>query len=325
MGEMQHLNPMGILNSADAIADAPVTTAAAPVAPLSSSGRWQGRLQLVFAAKAGATELIHSQTKAPLKVQRPFYPEGPVCHSVILHTAGGMVGGDRLDLSLQLQSQAQTLITTAAAGKIYRSNGPLTQQQIQIDLAAGACLEWLPQETIVFDQAHYRQDLRVNLAPEAHWLGWEITRFGRSARGEKFVQGNWRSQTEVWQADRPVWVDRQWIPGNATVFHSPHGLANCPVVGTFAYIGQPVDPDLIEQARSLWSPRPTLLPVGADPLRPEVHPVPQIGVSRLPLGMICRYRGSSNLEVRQWFCAVWHLIRLSCLKRPACYPRVWGA
>jgi len=143
-------------------------------------------------------------------VQRPFYPEEPdVCHSVMLHTAGGVVGGDRLSLNFRLGPNAHTLITTAAAGKIYRSNGLEARQSIQMQVATGACLEWFPQEIIVFNGAIYRQDLRVELDPGASWLGWEITRFGRSARGERFLQGEWRSHTEIWQQGRPLWIDRQ--------------------------------------------------------------------------------------------------------------------
>ncbi|MEO8892983.1 MAG: urease accessory protein UreD, partial [Coleofasciculaceae cyanobacterium] len=90
---------------------------------------WHGRLNLVYANRDGATQIIHNQMQAPLKVQRPFYPEGKeVCHSVVLHTAGGVVGGDRLSLNFHLQPNAKALITSAAAGKIYRSSGQLAQQ-----------------------------------------------------------------------------------------------------------------------------------------------------------------------------------------------------
>ena len=103
------------------------------------------------------------------------------------------------------------MITSAAASKIYRSSGLESQQNIDIKLEAGANLEWLPQETIVFDGAIYRQNLRVELAPTARILLWEITRFGRSARGEKFASGEWRSHTEVWQQNSPLWIDRQLL------------------------------------------------------------------------------------------------------------------
>lgn len=269
---------------------------------------WQGSLELVFGRHQQRTQLIHTHTRSPLKVQRSFYPEGPqVAHNVILHTAGGMVGGDRLSLNLQLEAQAQALITTAAAAKLYRSSGLEAQQTIHAQVEPGACLEWLPQETIVFNGAIYRQDLRVELAANATWLGWEITRFGRSARGEQFLQGHWRSRTQIWRQGRPLWIDSQWLPGEQAIFSSPHGLNNYPVVGSFAFVGHAVDPALVAQARTLWATE---------------HPG-EAGVTRLMEGLLCRYRGSSTLVARTWFTKVWNLLRLSFLERPACPPRVW--
>lgn len=269
---------------------------------------WHGSLNLVYAQRYDATQLIHNQVKAPLKVQRPFYPEGPlVCHSVVLHTAGGVVGGDRLSLNFHLEPNAHALITTAAASKVYRSNGLEARQTIQMQVEADACLEWLPQETIVFNAAIYRQDLRVELAPGATWLGWEITRFGRSARGEQFLQGEWRSQTEIWQQGRPLWIDRQWLKGGSEMLNSPHGLAGQPVVASLSWVGVAVSPELVEKARSLS----TSVSQG------------EAGVTRLTAGLLCRYRGSSTAEVRNWFTDVWQLLRLSFLGRPSCPPRVW--
>lgn len=271
------------------------------------AAHWQGALALTFGRQYDLTQLLQSQVQAPLKVQRPFYPEGPtVCHSVILHTAGGIVGGDRLSLGVELQSQAHALITTAAAGKIYRSNGLEAQQTVQINIAPDACLEWFPQEAIAFEQARYRQQMRVNLAPGATWIGWDITRFGRTARGEKFLEGEWRSHTEVWQGDHPLWIDRQWLPGNEETFYSPHGLAGCPVVGSFVMLGHAVDPDLIHQIRATWSGAPG-----------------HAGVTRLSAGLLCRYRGHSTVEVRQWFVQAWAIVRSHVLHRPICLPRVW--
>lgn len=274
--------------------------------PSSTASPWHGNLELTFAKQENTTQLIHSWVQAPLKIQRPFYPEGAgICHSVILHTAGGIVGGDRLSLNLELQASAHALITTAAAGKIYRSNGQEAQQTTHITIAPNAWLEWLPQETIVFNGAQYRQTMRIELAAGASWLGWEITRFGRTAGGEQFVAGEWRSHTEVWQGGRPLWCDRQWLPGSEESFHSPHGLAGCPVVGSFALLGQSVEPDLVEKIRALW------------------QGTGDAGVTRLQTGLLCRYRGHSTTDVRQWFVAIWQLIRLLYLQRPANPPRVW--
>lgn len=265
---------------------------------------WSGKLDLVYAQRQSATKLIHNYNQAPLKIQRPFYPEGQqVCHSVILHTAGGVVGGDRLQQNFHLQPQSQALITTSAASKIYYSNGLEARQNIEINIENDACLEWFPQETIVFDGAIYRQDIKVNLGTGASWLCWEITRFGRSARGEKFIQGNWRSHTEVYQAGKPLWIDRQWLPGREDVFSSPHGLAEKPVVGTFVFFGHQ-SPELVQQARLLVGNF-----LG--------------GVTALECGFLCRYRGYDTAEVRNWFVDIWKLLRMSFWGRDICLPRVW--
>lgn len=267
---------------------------------------WHGSLNLVFDQRHNTTALIQEQVQAPLKVLRPFYPEGSnVCHSVILHTAGGLVGGDRNDLNFHLKPNAQALITTASASKVYRSNGLQARQNIQIKVDTNACLEFLPQETIVFNGAIYRQDLRVELALGASWISWEITRFGRSARGERFLAGEWRSHTEVWQQGIPLWIDRQWLPGEAEIINSPHGLAGQPVVASLVWIGQPVSPEIVQQARSLF----------------PYHS--SSGVTRLTSGLLCRYRGNSTAEAKSWFMDVWQLLRHSFLARNSCIPRVW--
>ncbi|MBK1987952.1 urease accessory protein UreD [Sphaerospermopsis aphanizomenoides BCCUSP55] len=267
---------------------------------------WHGTLNLVYAKRQDSTQLIYNHNQAPLKIQRPFYPEGKeICHSIILHTAGGVVGGDKLTSQIHLQPHSQVLITTAAANKIYRSNGLQARQNINIQINAGAYLEYLPQETIIFNGAVYRQDVRIELDEKASFLGWEITRLGRTARGEKFVQGEMRSHTEIWRNNQPLWIDRQIIPGNEQIFHSPHGLGGNPVIGTLVFIGVPISQEIIEQARSL------------------ITQSMFAGVTRLEYGLLCRYRGNSTSEVRKWFTNIWQMLRVSCLNRGNCIPRVW--
>jgi urease accessory protein len=270
---------------------------------------WHGKLNLIYTQTDRATQIDKAFTQAPLKLQRPFYPEGKnICHSVILHTAGGIVGGDRLSQNIHLQADTNVLITTVAASKVYRSNGKAAKQTINIQIDTGACLEFLPQETIVFDGAIYRQDLRIELATEATWLGWEINRFGRSRRGEKFYTGEWRSHTEVWQQGTPLWIDRAWLPGDAKLFHSPNALAGKPVIGTLTWLGKPVSQETIQQIRKLWQPQNNRV---------------DAGVTELMSGILCRYRGDSTSEARSWFTKVWHLLRLTYLQRDAIVPRVW--
>lgn len=271
--------------------------------------QWHGRIGLEFTVRHGKTQLRPHMAKAPLKVQRPFYPEGAdVCHAVILHTAGGVVGGDRLWVDLNLQPAAHSLITTPAATKIYGSNGSPAQQNIQIQVSTGATCEWLPQETIIFNGAVYRQDLRVELAPDSSWLGWEITRFGRTARPERFVRGEWRSHLEIWRQGGPLWIDRQLVKGGSDMLESINGLAGQSVLGTFSFVGQRATPEVVEKARTSMGK--------------QVH-LGLAGVTCLADGLLCRYRGASTAEAKQWFTQVWHLVRLHCCRRPAQKPRVW--
>lgn len=271
---------------------------------------WHGSLDLVYGYCQNQTRLINSFVKAPLKVQRPFYPEGKaICHSIILHTAGGIVGGDSLDQKIHLEPNSNTLITTAAAGKVYRSQGKIAKQTTNIKIETGACLEWLPQETIIFNGAVYQQDLRIELAPDACYLGWEITRFGRTARGEKFLEGEWRSHTEIWQQGQPLWIDRQWLPAGEKIINSPHGLATKPIVGSLIWLGKPVSQEIINQSRNLWNTGEYKGEAGVTQTQAK--------------GLLCRYRGSSTTEVRRWFTEVWQLIRLACLERSVIKPRVW--
>lgn len=278
-----------------------------------TSGRpaWCAQATLTYQRQGNKT-IPQAQTQAPLKVQRPFYPEGPgICHSVLLHTAGGMVGGDRLHYTVQLAPHTHALITTAAAAKIYDDRPHQRPAQVtgKIQVAAGAHLEWLPQEAIVFAGAHYHSHWQVQLEPGATWLGWDIQRLGRTARGESFLAGEVRSRLEVWQGDRPLWIDPQWLPGNDTTWHSPHALKGCPVVATLAYLGEVPNDTFLTAIRDYGH---TLTAASA-----------QIGVTRLQQGILCRYRGTQTAQVRRWFTAVWQQLRQETRGQAAVPPRVW--
>ncbi len=265
---------------------------------------WQGHIDLLFQSEGEKTILRRSYAHAPLKIQRPFYPELNICHTVILHSAGGMVGGDRLSYKIDLAPTSQALITTAAAAKIYRSNGAFAQQQININLGADAYLEWLPQDTIIFNEAEYQQNLRVDLAAGATFCAWDIVRLGRSARQETFTEGSWQNAMEVWQNGQPLWIDRQKITGDQ--WQSLQASAGQPLLGILMWLGGSVSAEVVAQARVL---------------------APQSengwGVTAVAGGLICRYRGSDRQAAQKWFVAVWDLLRQRYRDRSACLPRVW--
>lgn len=269
---------------------------------------WQGILDLHFANVNGKTLPIRSYSTSPLRIQRPFYPAAAPdnCQSVIVHTAGGMVGGDRLEMAITAAADTQTLVTTAAAHKVYRTQGNTAQQIIQLTVGPGAYMEWLPQELILFDGGQFQQSLRVDLTPGGRWIGWDITRFGRSARGERLQSGGWRSSTEIWQQDHPLWIDRQQLAGGSDVLDSYHGLAGYPVVGTFLCLGQPITHDQLGGLRDR-----TQLPG-------------DVGITQLPQGLVARYRGPSSQSARQYFIKIWQYLRTEILAQTAYLPRVWG-
>lgn len=103
----------------------------------------------------------------------------------------------------------------------------------------------------------------------------------------------------------PLWIDRQWLSGTEETFHSPHALFGKPIVGSLVWLHGEVSPEIIQKTRSLWNGQG------------------ETGVTRLQHGLLCRYRGASTSEVRNWFTAVWQLLRVSFLSRGNCIPRVW--
>jgi len=266
-------------------------------------------LELTYQQRGNTTQPTQVYTTAPYKLQRPFYPQGKgICYSTIFHTAGGMVGSDRLSQSITLHPRTHVVITTTAASKIYRSNGFTAFQTVSLDVGEKACLEYLPRETIVFNGARYQQQLKVNLASTATWLGWEIVRFGRSARGEQFLHGDWRSGTEVWQNGQLIWLDRPWLPAGKPILENPHDLNGYPLIGTLVWLGKPVPEEIISQARTLWNARAT---------------TGEAGTTQLISGLLCRYRGNSRAEVIDWFINVWRLLRQGEGKKNPVTPRVW--
>jgi urease accessory protein len=277
------------------------------------TSRWQGKLNLVYTYQDQMTSINKSFCQAPLKKQQDFYPEGKeICHSVIIHTAGGIVGGDLLTQNIHLQPNSQVLITNPTATKVYKSDNNLAEYQTKITLEENTFLEYLPLETIIFNGAHYRQNLQINLSEKAAFLAWEINRFGRTASQEKFITGHWRSQTEIYQNNEPIWIDRQEQLGDETLINSPNSLGGKPLIATLIYVGKPVSKEVINQAREL----------GKNSLNLEVA---EFGVTHtLTDGLLCRYRGYSTREVKNWLIQIWELLRYFHCERKLIKPRIWS-
>jgi urease accessory protein len=281
---------------------------------------WLAELHLGFAACDDRTVLRENRHVGPLRVQKALYPEGDaVCQAIVLHPPSGIAGGDHLAINVVVGEGAFAQLTTPGAGKWYRSGGAEASQQLDFTVGAGATLEWLPQESIVFDGAVARLATRVSLAADSRFIGWDILCLGRAAAGERFTQGKFdlflrvdRAPKEVPLGDRdlPLWIERGAFAGDDAMLHSPAGWAGATVNGTllcsFPELAQAA-PALLEALRAISPP---------DAAR---H-----GITVLPGILIARYLGDNSEAARSWLTALWEILRPISCGRPAVLPRIWN-
>ena len=190
---------------------------------------WLARLTLAY-RRDGDCTLAHDAHEGPLRVLQRLYPEGPaICHHVVLHPPGGVVGGDELQLHATLAVGSHALITTAGATRFYRSEGALAQQRVRLRLASGARLEWLPMETLAYSGCEAASEVRMELAPGAELIGWDLLALGLPAARQPFARGSFAQHLEL----PGCWLERGRVAASdATLLQGPLGWAGCTVLGT---------------------------------------------------------------------------------------------
>ena len=260
------------------------------------------------------TRLSHCAHRGPLYVQKPFYPEGANwAHVYILHPPGGIVSGDCLDISVRAGEGAGVLLTTPGAARVYRARDtlPRQRQHTQLRVEAGACLEWFPLETIVYDGADVEITTDIELAANARCAAWEISCFGLPASGEPFLRGVFNQRYRVLRGGRPVFVDQLSLTDdNRRLMTASAGLQGHPVSGFFL-IGPccgPVDNALTASLHDCVE--------NAGQQR-------RAAISRVGEFYLGRYLGGSAEQARQLFTAWWRVWRPLLRGRPACPPRIW--
>ena len=158
---------------------------------------WHGHLALRY-TRDGDRTIAHDRHEGPLRVLQRLYPEGPgICHHVLVHPPGGIVGGDILDIEVSLDAGTHALITTPGATRFYRSNGASAAQRAVLSVAGGARLEWLPLETIAFSGCLAENRLQLDLAAGAESIGWDVLALGLPAAGEAFTVGAFTQHMEL--------------------------------------------------------------------------------------------------------------------------------
>ncbi|SFC00714.1 urease accessory protein [Cupriavidus sp. OV038] len=207
---------------------------------------WHASLRLRFAARAGRTALVERRHQGPLLVQKPLYPEGGICHVVVLHPPAGVAGGDRLDIDIAVEAGAHAVLATPGATKWYKSLGREAAQQVRIEVADGARLDWLPQENIVFDDARARIATDVVVAPTGSAIGWDAVVLGRQASGERWSSGALWLDTRVAGPDRALWIEQSQVDATSPLRPAVAGMDGLHILGTLWAVGQGATPALAE-------------------------------------------------------------------------------
>jgi urease accessory protein len=255
-----------------------------------AAAQWKAALALGYERRGTRTVLAARRHDGPLVVQKPLYPEGEaVCHTIVVHPPGGIAGGDELVLEVALGAGAHALLTTPGAAKWYRTAGPWASQSLAFEVAPGGVLEWLPQESIVFDAARARLSSKVRLAGDARFIGWEVLCLGRTGSGERFARGECLLSSALWREGRRLWLERGRVEGGGAL------LAAAPEL----------DDALLASCRRC---------------------APDQGegaVTRVPGMLVARYLGDSSEAARRYLVELWRALRPALVGREASEPRIW--
>ena len=273
---------------------------------------WLAQLTLDYTLEADRTVARHSHS-GPLRILQSLYPEGDgVCHNVLVHPPGGLVGGDTLDIQVHAQAGSHALITTPGASRFYRSDGQTALQKTHVRVQADARLEWLPLETICYSACLAENRLTMELAPSAELMGWDVTALGLPLANLPFESGHLRQHIEV----PGIWLERGTIAASdARLLDSRAGLAGHKCLASFFFVaGQPLT--RARRARALDSARAVIAPHTLASTAGVTSPHPQVLVVRLLAPMVEPAMGLLRALRNTWRQELWG-------KSPSS-PRIWS-
>lgn len=234
----------------------------APVAEAARPG-WRAQLDLHY-TRHGEHTRAHDRHEGPLRVLQRLYPEGPgICHHVMVHPPGGVVSGDELHVHARLEAGAHAVVTTPGATRFYRSEGATALQQVRLQLAAGARLEWLPLEALAYSGCEAENRLSLELAPGAECLGWDVLGLGLPAAAQPFVAGRFLQQLQI----PGRWLERGRVVAGDPLLTSPLGWGGHAVLATAWFaageaFSTPQREALLDAARAALEPFDTACPAG---------------------------------------------------------------
>ncbi|MBK1698195.1 urease accessory protein UreD [Rhodovibrio salinarum] len=274
----------------------------------SALARSIGGCRLTFDAPEGTTRLKARDQRAPARILTPRDRATGLAGATLVNEAGGLAGGDRLDNTIEVGPDARAVVTTQAAEKVYRSTGPASVIATELSVSDDGWLEWLPQETILFDRAHLRRLTTARVAPEGRLLAGELLVLGRTAHGERVSGAHLLERWRVHRADRLVWADGLRLdPPNASL-DAPAGFAGQLATATLIYAA-PDAPDHLHTAREV--------------LTAHAHARTTAGVSVVGGLLLIRALAADGAALRRTVADVWSDLRHTLAGLPARVPAAW--
>lgn len=277
--------------------------------------RVHGKLDLHFSRTSTRTVMRVNQQRPPLQVIRAF-DLADSASLVHLHTvSGGVLGGDRLELTVTVGTEARVQVTTTSATRLYRSREGASSafQSNTIKLHEGSLLEYLPDPLIPFAGSRYRQETHITLAKDAGLFWWEVIAPGREARGELFAFDQLRLHTDIVAEDRLIVRERALLEPVLRPLSSPARLGAYRYMATF-YICK------AGQSATVWSALEAQL-------QQHTHAITQIGsilwgVSTLPAhGLVVRALAIRGRDIYPGLFALWKTAKSTLYGREAVLPR----
>ncbi len=273
---------------------------------------WHAQLRIDYTLESGKTLARHTHT-GPLRVLQSLYPEGDViCHNVLVHPPGGLVGGDTLDIDVHVQSGAHGLITTPGATRFYRSESEPALQNTHLTVDADARLEWLPLESLCYSACQAENRLTIHLAPGAEMMGWDVTALGLPHANQPFVQGCLQQHIEV----PGVWLERGAInASDDQLLNGPAGLAGQRCMASLFFLaGAPLTRERRE--RALDSARELIAQHTLAPMAGVTSPAPQVLVVRVLAPVVEPAMDLLRTLRNTWRAALWNTAPSQ--------PRIWA-
>ena len=278
---------------------------------------WQGSLSLCFQSRGSATRLVRNRHEGPLRLLKTLQSEDERrLEAVIVHPPGGLVGGDSLQIDLQVEAGAHVLVTTPGAQKWYRAES-LATSSTRLIVADGAVLEWLPQPAILYDRARARQMLAIEMGREACCMGWEILVRGRGAMGEAFKSGQIEQALSISVGGALLWQERLHAQAADRLFDSPLGWDRRRIAASVWCCAPAAAPPTLHALRDSWR---VLIDGACTAPRSSVRGGATVATEGLLLAKLLADDGEHLMTLcRQ----LWQAARISLEGDEGSAPRIW--